>query len=84
MAAFRSTRCLLERLVKADGGGAVEDDVDAGGELLHVLWADGQTRLRHLAADGYDFLVEVRVVVPHAIEELQGTNRKETFDSSPQ
>lgn len=76
MAAFRSTRCLLERLVKADGGGAVEDDVDAGGELLHVLWADGQTWLRHLAADRYDFLVEVRVVVPHAVEELHRGNKQ--------
>lgn len=63
----------LERLVEADGGGAVEDDVDAAGELLHVLRADGEARLRQLAADGDDLLVEVGVVLPHAVEKLPET-----------
>lgn len=48
----------------------MEDDVDAGVEPLHVLRADGQARLRQLAADGHDLLVEVGVVLPHAVEEL--------------
>lgn len=66
----------LERLVEADGGGAVEDDVDAGGELLHILWADGQARLRQLAADGDDLLVEVWVVLPHSVKKLPDTRKK--------
>lgn len=65
----------LERLVEADGGGAVEDDVDAAGELLHVLRADGEARLRQLAADGDDLLVEVGVVLPHAVEKLPETEK---------
>lgn len=68
----------LERLVEADGGGAVEDDVDAGGEPLHVLWADGQAGLRQLAADGDDLLVEVGVVLPHSVEKLPRNDRKHT------
>lgn len=64
----------LERLVEADGGGTVEDDVDAAGELLHVLWADGQAGLHQLAADGDDLLVEVGVVLPHSVEKLQTHN----------
>ena len=63
-------RFSLERLVEADGGGAVEDDVDAGGELLQVLGADGQAGLRQLAADGDDLLVEIRVVLPHSVKKL--------------
>lgn len=63
-------RFSLERLVKADGGGAVEDDVDAGGELLHVLWADGEAGLRQLAADRDDLLMEIRVLLPHSVEKL--------------
>ena len=63
-------RSLLERLVKADGGSAVEDDVDAGRELLNILWADGQAWLRQLAADGDDLLVEVGVVLAHSVEKL--------------
>lgn len=66
----------LERLVEADGGGAVEDDVDAGGELLHILWADGQARLHQLAADGDDLLVEVWVVLPHSVKKLPDTRKK--------
>lgn len=62
---------LLEWLGEADGGGAVENDVDAGGELLHILRADGQARLHQLAADGDDLPVEVGVVLPHTVEELQ-------------
>lgn len=62
----------LERLVEADGGGAVEDDVDAAGELLGVLGADGQARLRQLAADGDDLPLEVGVVFSHALEKLRG------------
>ena len=60
----------LERLVEADGGGAVEDYVDAGGEPLHVLGADGQAWLRQLAADGDDLLVEVRVDLTHSVKKL--------------
>lgn len=60
----------LERLVEADGGGAVEDDVDAAGEPLHVLRADGEAGLRQLAADGDDLPVEVGVVLPHPVEQL--------------
>lgn len=65
----------LEGLVEADGSGTVEDDVDAGAELLHILWADGQARLRQLTADGYDLLVEVGVVFPHAVEKLPETQQ---------
>lgn len=67
------TRSSLERLVEADGGGAVEDYVDAGGELLYVLRADGQAGLRQLTADGDDLLVEVRVVLPHSVKQLPDT-----------
>ena len=70
---FWLTWSSLERLVEADGGGAVEDDVDAAGELLHVLQADGEARLHQLAADGDDLLVEVGVVLPHAVEKLPET-----------
>lgn len=69
-------RSSLERLVEADGGGAVEDDVDAAAELLHVLGADGQAGLHQLAADGDDLLVEVGVVLPHTVEELHTGNKK--------
>ena len=62
---------LLERLVEADGGGAMEDDVDAGGEPLHVGGADAQAWLRQLAAHGDDLAVEVRVVLAHAVKQLQ-------------
>lgn len=48
----------------------MEDDVDAAGELLHVLRADGQARLHQLAADGDDLLVEVGVVLPHSVKKL--------------
>lgn len=48
----------------------MEDDVDAAGELLHVLRADGQARLHQLAADGDDLVVEVGVVLPHSVEKL--------------
>lgn len=61
----------LEWLIKADGGSTVEDDVDAAGEPLHVLGADGQAGLRQLAADGDDLLVEVGVVFSHSVEKLQ-------------
>lgn len=61
----------LERLVEADGGGAVEDHVDAAAERLDVLGADGQAGLHQLAADGDDLPVEVRVVLPHAVEKLR-------------
>lgn len=53
----------------------MEDDVDAAGELLHVLRADGEARLRQLAADGDDLLVEVGVVLPHAVEKLPETEK---------
>lgn len=59
----------------------MEDDVDAAGELLHVLRADGQAGLHQLAADGDDLLVEVGVVLPHPVEKLpdkrQKTNKQE-------
>lgn len=61
----------LERLVEADGGGAVEDHVDAAAQRLDVLGADGQARLHQLAADGDDLPVEVRVVLSHSVEELR-------------
>lgn len=48
----------------------MEDDVDTAGELLHVLWADGKAGLHQLAADGDDLLVEVGVVLPHAVKKL--------------
>lgn len=69
-------RSSLERLVEANGGGAVEDDVDAGGEFLHVLRADGETRLHQLTAYGDDLLVEVGVVLPHSVEKLPDTWQK--------
>lgn len=69
-------RSSLERLVEADGGGAVEDDVDAAGERLHVLRADGQARLHQLAADGDDLPVEVGVVLSHAVKKLQNTEER--------
>lgn len=75
---FVHLRSSLERLVEADGGGAVEDDVDAAGEPLHVLRADGQARLHQLAADGDDLPVEVGVVLAHAVKKLQ-TQKKEGF-----
>lgn len=65
----------LERLVEADGGGAVEDHVDAAAQRLHILGADGQAGLHQLAADGDDLPVEVGVVLPHAVEELRKTHR---------
>lgn len=75
----------LERLIEADGGSAVEDNVDAGTELLHILWADGQARLRQLAADGNDLLVEVGVVFSHTVKklpEMQQKNKKQQVHSS--
>lgn len=75
---FVHLRSSLERLVKADGGGAVEDDVDAAGEPLYILRADGQARLHQLAADGDDLSVEVGVVLSHAVKKLQ-TQKKEVF-----
>ena len=68
----------LERLVEADGGGAVEDDVDAGDELLHVLGTDGQARLGQLTADGNDLQVEVWVVLPHTVKQLEETSHTHT------
>lgn len=75
------TWCSLERLVKADGGSAVEDNVDAGTELFHILWADSQARLRQLAADGDDLLVEIGVVLPRTVEELPETQQKDKKNS---
>lgn len=48
----------------------MEDYVDAGTELFHVLGTDGQAWLSQLAADGDDLLVEVRVILPHTVKEL--------------
>lgn len=56
----------------------MEDDVDAAGELLHVLGADGQAGLHQLAADGDDLLMEVRVVLPHTVKELQTEEKTNT------
>lgn len=55
----------------------MEDHVDAAAERLGVLGADGQARLRQLAADGDDLLVEVGVVLPHPVEKLQKTHTEE-------
>lgn len=77
-------RSSLERLVEADGGGAVEDDVDAGGEPVHILGADGEARLRQLAADGDDLLVEVGVVLAHSVEKLpDAENTKDETSDGP-
>ena len=61
----------LEGFVEADGGSTVEDDVDAGGQSLYVLRTDGQGRLCQLTADRNYLLVEVWVVLPHAVKQLQ-------------
>lgn len=63
----------LQGLVEADGGGAVEDDVDTGSECLYILWTDGQAGLRELAADGDDLLMKVRIIFTHAVEQLRNT-----------
>ena len=65
----------LEGRVEADGGGAVEDDVDAAAEHLHVLRAEGQAGLGQLAAHRNDLLVEVGVLLPHARKQL-GTEQR--------
>ena len=65
----------LEWRVEADGGGAVEDDVDAAAEHLHVLRAEGQAGLGQLAAHRNDLLVEVGVLLPDAGKQL-GTKRR--------
>ena len=65
----------LEWRVEADGGGAVEDDVDAAAEHLHVLRAEGQAGLGQLAAHRNDLLVEVGVLLPHARKQL-GTGQR--------
>lgn len=55
----------------------MEDDVDAGGELLLILGADGQAGLRQLAADWDDLLAEIGVVFPHSVEKLpDGTEHR--------
>lgn len=66
----------LQGLVEADGGGAVEDDVDTGSECLYILWTDGQAGLRELAADGDDLLMKVRIIFTHAVEQLRNTHRR--------
>ncbi len=66
----------LQGLVEADGGGAVEDDVDTGSECLYILWTDGQAGLRELAADGDDLLMKVRIIFTHAVEHLRNTHRR--------
>ncbi len=66
----------LQGLVEADGGGAVEDDVDTGSECLYILWTDGQAGLRELAADGDDLLMKVRIIFTHAVEHLRETHRR--------
>lgn len=65
------TCLLLERFIEADGGGAVKDDVDAGGEFLHILWTDGQSGLCELAADGYDLLMKLWIILTYAVKQLQ-------------
>lgn len=57
----------------------MEDYVDAGAELLHILWAESQARLCQLTADGDDLLIEVWVVLPYTVEKLQDRQRKTRF-----
>lgn len=56
----------------------MEDDVDAGSELLHVLRADGEAGLSQLAADRDDLLMEIGVVLSYSVEKLPDTT-KHTF-----
>lgn len=62
---------LLERFVEADGGGTVKDDVDTGGEFLHIIGTDGQSGLCELAADGYDLLMKLWIIITDAVKQLQ-------------
>ena len=69
-------RYSLEGCVEADGGSAVKDNVDAGAEHLHILWAEGQARLGQLTAHPHDLLVEVWVLLPHPFKQLRERERE--------
>lgn len=64
------SRNSLERLVEADGGGAVEDDVDVLDQDALVLLAEVQLRLREVTVDGDDLLRKARLLLLQSLKEL--------------
>lgn len=61
----------LERLVEADGGGAVEDDVDILGQDILIFSAQIQLRLCEVAVHSDDLLREARLLLLKSFKELK-------------
>lgn len=64
----------LERLVEADGGGAVEDDVDVFGQDALILFTQVQLWQCEVAAHCDDLLCEARLLLLQSLEQLRGNN----------
>lgn len=62
----------LQALVEADGGGRVEDDVDAEPEELAVRVGDAETGQAAVAPYGDDLVAELRLAGEQLAEELGG------------
>lgn len=61
----------LERLVEADGGGAVEDDVDVLSQDTLIFLAQIQLRLCEVTVHGDDLLREARLLLLQSFKELR-------------
>lgn len=67
----------LERLVEADGGGAVEDDVDVLGQHTLIFFAQIQLRLREVTVHSDDLLGEARLLLLKSFKELSTSGTPE-------
>lgn len=68
----------LERLVKADGSGAVEDDVDVFGQDPLIFFAQIQLRLREVAVHRDNLLGEARLLLLQSFKQLKSREGKVT------
>lgn len=66
----------LERLVEADGGGAVEDDVDVLYQDTLIVFAQIQLRLCEVTVHGDDLLRKARLLLLQSFEELKWRGRQ--------
>lgn len=66
----------LERLVEADGGGAVEDDVDVLGQDTLIFFAQIQLRLCEVTVHGDDLLRKARLLLLQSFKELRSRGRQ--------
>ena len=68
----------LERLVEADGGGAVEDDVDVVGQRFLVVSAQAQLRLSQVAVHRHDLLCKVWLLRLQPLKQLGGESQSQS------